>query len=292
MQHAPAAMGLGHEGRAAFVPSRTRRPRGLVIPNPPPDEIGAEVDWSPWYLTDEEDMAHAPEHNEASRIFLTSLVELARERGWQYDRVAADEFFAWVPSEPQVRVSPDVFVTPDAPPPPFPRSWQTWTPGHHAPRFALEIVSEDWKKDYDDNPPKYAQLGVRELAIFDPSAPGKSERFLLQVYRRDADGSFVRVHSGGGPVRSEELGVWLVVQGEGPSARLRLARDAAGADLVPTESEARQAAEQARGAAEQARLAAEQAQGAAERARADAEQGRNEAERELARLRDELARLR
>ena len=86
--------------------------------------------------------------------------------------------------------------------------WQTWLPGHRPPRWAVEIVSDDWKKDYEDNPLKYAQLGARELVIFDPDAALTSDRrgvrVPLQVYRRDADGAFVRVYRGEGPARSEE----------------------------------------------------------------------------------------
>jgi hypothetical protein len=130
--------------------------------------------------------------------------------------------------------------------------WQTWLPGHEPPRWALEIVSDDWKKDYEDNPPKYAQLGTRELVIFDPYAAelgpngnGSQARTPLQVYRRGADGAFVRVHRGNGPAHSEEIGAWLVVRREGGVADLRIARDAAGADLVPTALERSRAAEAA-----------------------------------------------
>lgn len=266
---------MQHLSVAPAPARRMRRPRGLVITDPPPDEIGAEVDWSSWYLSDEEDMAHAPEHNEAAAVFQGSLAELARERGWESDRLGEDEFFGWVPGEPLVRVSPDVFIHPQPPPPPLPRMWETWRPGHYPPRFALEIVSEDWKKDYEDNPTKYWQLGARELVIFDPGARGAAP-VPIQIYRRDPDESFVRVYAGPGPAYSAELDAWLVIHGEGPSARLRLTRDAAGTDLVPTAAEAREAAEHAKREAEAARDRAEHA--------------RREAEQELARLREVLAR--
>jgi len=62
------------------------------------------------------------------------------------------------------------------PPPPWPKMWQTWLPGHKPPHGAVEIVSEDWRKDYEDAPLKYAQLGTRELVIFDPGATVGAER--------------------------------------------------------------------------------------------------------------------
>jgi hypothetical protein len=65
----------------------------------------------------------------------------------------------------------------------------------------------------------------------------------LQVYRRDADGAYVRVYAGPGPAHSKELNIWLQARREGPVARLRLSYDEEGARLVPTEAEARKAAE-------------------------------------------------
>lgn len=147
--------------------------------------------------------------------------------------------------------------------------WQTWLPGHKAPRWALEIVSDDWKKDYEENPLKYAHLGTRELVIFNPHAADVASsgngngngssvatRVRLQVYRRDADGAFVRTYHGDGPARSEELDAWVLCRREEGMAIPRLARDAAGTDPVPTEEDATRAAEEARRAAE-AKLAEE-----------------------------------
>jgi Uma2 family endonuclease len=261
----------------------SRRPRGFVISNPSPEELGDPIDWSSWYLTDEDDRSRPPQQEEAARVMSSSLATLARERGGA-ERAGRDELFAWVPAHPLVRVSPDAFVMPAAGARPVPAVWEIWRPGHAAPRFALEIVVEDWQRDYVEAPLRYWQLGARELAIFDPAviarAPGV--RVPLQLYRRDEDGAFVRVHAGSGPAESRELGAWLVVlvHGEGPSARLRVARDAAGAELVPTEDEARRAEEEAR------------SQAARGLERVGEEMARSEAEREIARLRDELARER
>jgi hypothetical protein len=126
--------------------------------------------WAAWYLTDEDDVGESTEQGIIVRLLLAALAELARERGWARSLVAGDQFFAWVEAHPLVRVSPDVYVLDDPPPPPYPAMWQTWRPGHAPPRFAVEVVSDDWKKDYRDAPRKYDQLGARELVIFDPDA--------------------------------------------------------------------------------------------------------------------------
>lgn len=247
---------------------RGRKPGAFVVRDPAPEEVGAPVDWSAWYLTDEEDMGESVEQGEIIRVLLSCLGELIAERAWTTLFCGGDHFFAWVRGEPLVRVSPDVYLIEDPPPPPRPKMWQTWLPGHRPPRWAVEIVSDDWKKDYEENPPKYAQLGVRELVIFDPEAAlnpdRRGQRVLLQVYRRDADGAFVRVYRGDGPARSEEIDAFLVVRREGGAVRLRIARDAAGSDLVPTAEEAKRGAEEAKRAADARAAAAERRALAAE----------------------------
>jgi Uma2 family endonuclease len=153
-----------------------------------------------------------------------------------------------------------VYLLDDPPPPPLPASWQTWQPGHSAPRWAVEVVSADekhpdrWHKDYDEAPQKYAQLGSAELVIFDPEAAAgrarEAERVALQLYRRTPDGGFLRVHTGAEPVRSEQVEAWLVVVQAGPVARLRLARDARGSKVIPTAEERADRAERALAALE------------------------------------------
>ena len=254
--------------------TRTRPPRALNVVRDPV-EVGARIDWSSWYLTDEEDMGESVEQANIIRLFLAILEQLARERGWQDVYFSGDQFFAWLPDEPLVRISPDIYLQPGALPVPAPRLWETWRPDHPPPRLAVEVVSAhpsrpfDWRKDDEHNPAKYAQLGTDELVIFDPAAAcgrASEPRVPLQVYRREQDGAFVRVHRGGGPERSETLDAWLVVTMAADTAFLRLAHDAEGRDLVPSTSEALTAAEAAN---EAERAARELAEAEVERLRAE-----------------------
>jgi Uma2 family endonuclease len=233
---------------------RGRLPRALVVRDLDPNETATPIDWSAWYLTDEEDMGESVEQSSILWQLLSALGQLAAERGWKNVFWSGDNFFAWVEGEPLVRVSPDAYLLDNPPPPPRPKSWQTWLPGHRPPRWAVEVVSDDWKKDYEDNPPKYAQLGTNELVIFDPEAsPADASRVRvpLQVYRRGADGAFVRAYRGDGPAWNEELQAYLVVANEEGVPRLRIARDALGADRVPTAEERAREEATARRAAEE-----------------------------------------
>jgi Uma2 family endonuclease len=280
---------MAHAATKPLAPPRRRPPRALtVVRDPSEDELDATIDWSAWYLTEEDDVGQSPEQDDVVDVFASSVQEHVRAREGARVRVGRDAFFAWLEQEPNVRVSPDVYVLDRPPEPPWPRMWQTWRVGHAPPRFALEVVSaDDWKKDYEQVPAKYALLGARELVIFDPEAargvaPGP--RVALQVYRREADGSFVRVYVGAGPARVETLGAWVVARASGGVGWLRLTRDGQGEDVVLT---ARERAEQERERAEQERERAEQ-----ERERAEQERERAElAERQLRELKDELERL-
>jgi Uma2 family endonuclease len=210
-----------------------------VARDPGHQEIGADVDWSRWYVSDEDDMGESPEQNFIIRLLVQCLEELSRERGWQNVVIGADAFFAWKPEEPKVRVSPDVYLLDDRPPGPLPRSWQTWRPGVKPPRLAVEIVSVDTSKDYDDAPERYAALGCGELVIFDPGAVQEPEpgRVSLTVYRREPDGLFAKTYEGEGPAFSAAINAWFVSRVVKGEPRVRLARDAEGNDLVPSSTE-------------------------------------------------------
>ncbi len=285
------------------APRRGRAPTSLnVVRGDGAVRLSEPVDWRSWYLTDEEDMGQSPTSDVVIKLIEDSLAQLFRQRGLRDRFIGRDQFFGWRPDHPLVRVSPDVHVFPFVPTPPYPDSWQTWREGHAPPWVAFEIVSQDWRKDYELNPAKYAQLGSQELIIFDPKPRG-GRAIPLQVYRRTDDGLLVQTASGDGPVYSDALEIWLHAVERPGSVVLRLAYDEAGQQLVPTsleasdqareaEERAREAEERAREAEEQAREAAAQALDAAEQARSEAaaeRTAREAAEAELAQLRAQLA---
>ena len=165
----------------------------------------------------------------------------------------ADQFLYWAEGDPTRRVAPDVYVLPGVDPASVPSSWKLWELGR-PPSFALEIVSRDVAKDYEDAPAAYAELGAKELVIFDPGATSRSRtRVRWQVYRRLARRGFVRVaQTMNDRVEVDSLGCWLRAIGEGRNVQLRLASGAGGDELFPTEREVLEA-ESARAAVESAR---------------------------------------
>lgn len=180
----------------------------------------------------------------------------------------ADQFFYWVQGEPGRRRAPDVYVIDGvAQDVPEVASWKTWE--GHCPTFALEIVGDDWKKDYEESPADYAALGTRELVVFDPWATGRSKKRLRwQVWRRVRGRGLVRVEATQADrVECRTMGCWLRAVVERGHTRLRLATGAQGEALVPTEGE---------------RLAQEAA---------DARAAATSAEAEVARLRARLAEI-
>ncbi len=265
-----------------------RPPRALsLVRDPLPEEIGAPIDWSAWHLTDEDDVGQSPEQDHVVRTVASALEERFRELRRDEQWIGVDAFFAWVREAPLVRVSPDVYTLAAHPGEPLPKSFQTGLPGRTPPIFALEIVSDEWKEDYDDGPQKYALLGASELVVFDADAArgdARPPRVPFQVFRRTADGAFVQAHRGAGPVRAETIDSWLVATATHDTNRLlRLARDAAGADLVPTsreraDAEAQRADDGNRRADEEKRRADEEKRRAdEEKRRADEEKHRADA---------------
>jgi hypothetical protein len=155
-------------------------------------------------------------------------------------------------------------------------------------------------------PRRCTRLGVRELVIYDPDWERGPDRRRWQVYRRRGPSPLAVVETtNDATIRSEVFGAWLTAVGAGAMARIRIALDPAGRELVPTDAE-RAETEAARAEAEAARAEAEAARAEAETARAEAEAAaraeaeaaaraeaarRAEVEAEVARLRAALEAL-
>lgn len=229
-----------------------------------------------WEL-DEEDMPETALHD----LVITLLASVFR--AWivrtKRDAMAGSNIAVrWDREHPSRGVDPDVYLVEPAPPEGEKlKSLCLWKKGHNPPRVSVEVVSENTHdKDFGDGPARHGASGARELWVFDPERFGP-DKVLVQLWRRTPKGSFKRVYSGDGPVLSRELGSWVVVTNGG--TRLRVADDAAGTKLWPTEEES------ARQDAEREREQAEQEREQAVRARTEAEKARDAAEAEIARLR-------
>jgi hypothetical protein len=149
-------------------------------------------------------------------------------------------------------------------------SWKIWETDV-IPPLAIEVVSQDYLKDYGDAPASYDAIGVKELIIFDPGFDTlRSERMRFQVFRRVGKRGLVRVEATNAKhVKSRVLGCSLRSVGADPDmVRVRLATGPDADQIFPTDAEAEHAAFETEHAA------------------------RVEAEVEIARLRTELKRLR
>jgi hypothetical protein len=135
------------------------------------------------------------------------LVSWLAQRGVRA-RVGGNQFWYRVEGDARACRAPDVYLVEGVAPDARDRGvWKTWE--GHSPAFALEVVSDDRKKDYTDAPADYDAMGTRELVLFDPSAtPRSRKRLRWQVFRRVRGHGFVRVFAGNGDrVESAVLGL-------------------------------------------------------------------------------------
>ncbi len=195
--------------------------------------------------------------------------------------IGSEQFVYWDVRDPQKCLSPDVFVkrgTTDA----LFDTWKVWERG--VPDLAVEIVSASDRRDrdWDEKMDRYQASGINEVVRFDPAdeaAPIRVwDRVESDLVERAPDSSELR--------ECMTLGMWWVVAPSPFGPQLRLARDRAGTDLLPTPDERSLSLEadlaeerKARALAEHARLLAEHARSLAEqKLQAEAEARQREAE--------------
>lgn len=212
----------------------------------------ANPDWT----IPEETMPESQPHDLV--LDLLKAILLARVASTKMNaQVARNLAIRFSKASPQIGVDPDLcLLSPRTPEGDELQSLLLWREGHAPPLVSIEVVSTtNARKDYTTAPDRYAASGTRELWIFDPALAGPKSHggpLRLQVWRRDAEDNFARVHAGDGPAYSEALGGWLVVVHEG--ARLRIADDKDGTRFWPTAEEAERAAKEAERAAKDAAL--------------------------------------
>jgi len=149
--------------------------------------------------------------------------------------IGCDQFVFWNAADPSVRLAPDVFVrlgTADS----LFRSWKTWESG--APQLAIEIADRGVRiEDWSQKLARYHELGVLELIRYDADEPAGKR---IRAWDRVDDDLLERVVENDSTPCST-LGLHFVI-GPHPESgtALRLARDAAGLNLLPTPEEAAQ----------------------------------------------------
>jgi hypothetical protein len=216
--------------------------------------------YDPTIYPEDDGMGESAWH-EAVRALLKAILVRFFDLRRRSEYVGSNQFVYWAQHAPTRSVAPDLYVLPG-----FTGDLddlgvvKTWEVG--APTFALEVVSDDWQKDYRDAPKDYDALGVEELVVFDRRAPRKRspERVGWQVFRRVRRHGLVRVEvTNEDGVRSKVLGAWLREVGHGAGLRLRVGTGPEGHRLVPTVEEDLDAKGRALGAAEReiARLRAQ-----------------------------------
>jgi hypothetical protein len=194
--------------------------------------------------------------------------------------VGTDQFVYFDAGDPKRCLAPDVMIWVGGPDEIF-GSWKVWERG--APHVAVEMVSPSdappgpWNKKLQ----QYVQCGVREVVRFDPVA--NSGR--LRIWDR-LDGDLVErdLSSPAGHL-CDSLGLyWCLSVDPRLGLMLRLSRDSAGVELLPTPEEAQRKTEtQWRAAQARQREAEEQARHAEAQAR-QAETRIRELEAELAKV--------
>lgn len=150
--------------------------------------------------------------------------------------VGSEQFIYYEQYNPKKCVAPDIYLLEGVEPGASFDSWKVWERGA-VPRFALEVVSSDRRKDYELAPAKYDELGVEELIIFDPDYQEARGRVRFQVFRRNERELTCVEATNDDRVLSTVVGCWFRAVGEGADVRLRIAEGANGLRVVPTVEE-------------------------------------------------------
>ena len=180
--------------------------------------------------TDEMPMGETDIH----RQWMIRIHELLRHRyAGEQVYVGSDLLVYYTEGEPSDFVVPDVFVVLDCDPSPR-RTFQIWDEGR-SPDVVIEVTSRGTKeKDRALKPRIYAELGVRELFLYDPTAEYLHP--ALQGFRL-GDGPEPIEPSGDGRIACRVLELTLRLDG----GRLVI-EDAATGRPLQTEAEAERAA--------------------------------------------------
>ncbi len=144
--------------------------------------------------------------------------------------IASDQFLYWDPTDPKMRIAPDLAIRTGTPGTVL-KTWKTWE--HGAPHVGVEIVSDSDRAEgpFARKLERYRQAGIAEVVRFDAEDTERTLRLwdLLDgdLVERDLSQPEGRI--------CDALGLyWCVVSDPVVGSALRLARDAAGTEILPT----------------------------------------------------------
>ncbi|MEX0820019.1 MAG: Uma2 family endonuclease [Pirellulaceae bacterium] len=189
------------------------------------------------------------------RNWIVRIIDILQRRyRGQHIYVTGDLLLYYQEGDPSRYLVPDVFVVFDSDPGPR-RTYKIWEEDGKGPNVVIEVTSR-WTRSEDVNqkPRKYAQLGVDEYFLYDPTCD-----YLVPPLRgfRMTDGEYVQIELDvkGGLV-SEQLNARLCIE-----ASQLVMYDLDTGERLPTEVEAEIAAREREQAAREweqaARMAAE-----------------------------------
>jgi hypothetical protein len=185
----------------------------------------------------------------------TMLREILLAAVTRSDSVGSDQFVYFDASRPKRCLAPDGMVKLGVPQESF-ESWKTWERG--TPELGIEILSPSDTPEtitFEEKLERYHAAGVRELVVFHVDGRVGAR---LRAWDR-IDGDLVERAVANETTPCLTLGLWFVLRpGNDEPVALRLARDEAGVDLLPTEREKTAFALRAEGSERQAKEAERQ----------------------------------
>jgi len=179
----------------------------------------------------------------------TALYQILKRELAGRATLGSDQFVYYDPTNAKKKLAPDAFAKLGVPHATF-RVWKTWLRG--APEVAVEVVSDsdEGDEDWGIKLERYRAAGIGEVVRFDPDDAEQPTRVWDHI-----DGDLVeRARPADGVFECSCLGLfWVAVFHPMFVRMLRLSRDRAGLELLPTPEEAELAEARGRQEAEQAR---------------------------------------
>jgi Uma2 family endonuclease len=165
------------------------------------------------HLTEEDEMGQTAPHARLIRYLVRVLEWLFLE---QPCAIYNELNFYLKPEEMEKPVIPDIAVIKGEPYREV-RSWKIGE-GEPPPQVVFEVLSEEtWRKDVEEKPKTYGEMGVGEYFVYDPHKPSVLKKGMprLRGWRRDRNkGEMVEIVADAkGQLWSEELESWLVPEG-------------------------------------------------------------------------------